>query len=113
MATRARVWRRRFSEEPGDSPENFSVLRGVTPVIQCDYSSLQSTYSSPDRVIARGPADGEADADGYRDALREVGGGQDIRVDARAQRGDSDAHSRASRPSPQQRRCAAQGTSGR
>ena len=70
------------------------MLRGVTAVIQSDYSSLQSTYSSPDRVIAGGRAGGEVNVDGNRDAPREVGAGLDIRVDSRAERGDGDAYSR-------------------
>ena len=77
-----------------NSLENFSVLRGVTPVIQCDYGSSQSTYSSPDRLIAGGRADGEANIDGNQDAPRELGAGLDIRVDSRAERGDGDAYSR-------------------
>ena len=69
------------------------MLRGVTPVMQSDYSSLQSTYSSPDRVIVGGRAVGEANADGDRDSPREVGASLDIRVDSRAEHGDGDAHS--------------------
>ena len=46
-------------------------------------------YSSPDRVIAAsGRPDGEANADGNRNLPREIGAGLDIRVDARAERGD-------------------------
>ena len=67
-------------ERTGDSLENFSVLRGVTLVIQSDYSSLQSTYGSPDRVIGGGRAGGEANVEGNRDAPREIGAGLDIRV---------------------------------
>ena len=63
------------------------MLRGVTPVIQDTYSSLQSTYSSPDRVIAGGRADGEANAD-CRAAPHEVRADLDIGVDARAERDD-------------------------
>ena len=70
------------------------MLRGTTAVIQSDYTSLQSDYSSPDRVIAAsGRSDGEANADGNRDALREIGAGRDTRVDARAERSDGDANS--------------------
>lgn len=68
-------WQRERGSGGEDSRENSSVLRGVMPVIQCD-------YSSPDRVIAGGRAGGEANVDGNRDALIEVGAGQDIRVDA-------------------------------
>ena len=50
----AQLWRQRFSEEPGDSLENFAVLRSVTPVIQSNYTSLQSDYSSLDRAMAGG-----------------------------------------------------------
>ena len=67
------------------------MLRGVTPVMQSDYSSLQSTYSGPDRVIV-GRAGGEANADGNRDSPHEVGASLDIRVDFRAEHGDGDAH---------------------
>ena len=32
------------------------MLRGITPVIQSDYTSLQSDYSGPDRAMAGGHA---------------------------------------------------------
>lgn len=59
------------------------MLRGATAVTQSDYTSLQSDYSSPDRVIAAsGRPDGEADADGKRNTPREVSAGLDIRGNA-------------------------------
>ena len=68
------------------------MLRGATAVIQSDYTSLQSVYSSPDRVIAgSGRPDGEANADGNRNSPREIGAGLDIRVDAGAEHRDGDA----------------------
>ena len=68
------------------------MLRSATAVIQSDYTSLQSDYSSPDRVIAAsGRPDGEANADGNRNLPREIGAGLDIRLDTRAERGDGDA----------------------
>ena len=106
LENRAILWR-----TGRDSLENFSVLRGVTPVIQCDYSSLQSTYSAPDRVIAGGRAGGEANVDGNRDAPREVGAGLDILVDSRAERGEGDAYSRGVESVPQRHRDAARDAS--
>ena len=94
VAVRVQVWRQKFSGEPADSLGNFAVLRRVTHVIQSDYSSLQSTYSGPDRAMDGGRAGGEANGDGDRDAPREIGTGLDIRVDAHAERGDGDDQSR-------------------
>ena len=71
------------------------MLRGATAVIQSDYTSLQSDYSSPDRVIAAsGRPEGEANADGNRNLPREIGAGRNIRIDAPAERGADDAHGR-------------------
>ena len=70
------------------------MLHGATAVIQSDYRSLQSTYSSPDRVIPGGRAGANQVQPGHRDAPREIGVGVDIPGDARAERGDGDAQSR-------------------
>ena len=99
------MWRRRFPREPGDSLENLSVLRCMTlgHTIRLRQLTIDLQQPGPGHgwrpePAARRAAKQTQGIRGYvatgRQKYTEVGAGLDIRIDARAARGDGDAHGR-------------------